>query len=260
MRWVGLLFALLVNAIPLYGVRNLGWSASTVVALYWSENLALAFFTCARIALHRRLTRKRGHWRGGTIGVKVNNQLVTGGLLKEYAVLAFPFTLVHGIFVIAFVGIGASNHSESAWQFSRVQYTQGLQWILAALALEFVLDAATMRSRSFAWLKAYVGKRTGRVLIMHFVIIIGMFAMMAMDSPYAMLYVLIGFKTLWDVFASSSSANPRELPMEPPAWVLRTAERLGKDGGGARKARADWQRNREEQIRAAVEDEQVMPA
>src|SRR3954467_12002220 len=80
MRWIGLLFALLVNAVPLYGVHNLGWSASTVVALYWSENLALAFFTCARIALHRKLTRKRGHWRGGTIGVKVNDKLVTGGL------------------------------------------------------------------------------------------------------------------------------------------------------------------------------------
>jgi hypothetical protein len=261
MRWIGLLFALLVNAVPLYGVYRLGWSASTVVALYWAENLALAVFTCARIWLHRKLTRKRGHWRGGTIGVKVNDKLVTGGLLTEYALLAFPFTLVHGIFVVALVALGASNHSDSAaWQFSRVQFEQGLQWILAALVLEFVIDAATMRSRSFAWLKAYVGRRTGRVLIMHFVIIFGMFGMMAMQSPFAMLYVLIGFKTLWDVFASDAAADPRSLPTEPPAWVLATAARLGKDGGGAKKARADWQRSREQQIRAAVEDEETQPA
>ena len=261
MRWVGLLFALLINAIPLYGVYRLGWSASTIVALYWTENLLGAVFTCARIALHRRLTRKRGHWRGGTVGIQVNGRTVTSGLLAEYATLAFSFTLVHGIFVAAFLAIGASNHGDSpAWQFSRAQFAQGLQWMLATLAVEFVIDAFTIRSRSFAWLKGYVGQRTGRVLIMHFVIIFGLFAMMAMDSPYAMLYVLIGFKTLWDVFASNASANPRELPTEPPAWVLKTAERLGKDGGGARKAREDWQRNREQQIRAAVEDEQTQPA
>jgi len=260
MRWIGLLFALLVNAIPLYGVYRLGWSASTVVALYWAENLALAVFTCARIALHRTLTRKRGHWRGGTIGVTVNDKLVTGGLLKEYAVMAFSFTLAHGIFVVAVCAIGASDHSDNAvWQFSRTQFEQGLQWILAALVLEFVIDAATMRSRSFAWLKAYVGRRTGRVLIMHFVIIFGMFGMMAMESPFAMLYVLIGFKTLWDVFASDAAANPRSLPTEPPAWVLATAARLGKDGSGAKKAREDWQRSREQQIRAAVEDEETQP-
>ena len=95
---------------------------------------------------------------------------------------------------------------------------------------------------------------------MHFVIIFGMFAMMAMDSPYAMLYVLIGFKTLWDVFASNAAANPRQLPAEPPSWVLKTAESLGKDQGGAEKIRRDWERNREQQIRAAEEDEQVVPA
>src|SRR5258708_21491936 len=74
MRWLNLLFVLLVNAIPLYGVKFHGWSALTVVVLYWFENLLIAVFTCARIALHRQLTRKRGHRRKGQLGTQVNDK------------------------------------------------------------------------------------------------------------------------------------------------------------------------------------------
>ena len=261
MRAFNLLFALLVNAIPLYGVRYLGWSASTVVVLYWFENLAVAVFTCARIALHRRLTRKRGHWRGGTLGVKVNDRLLTTGLLGEYATMAFVFTFAHGIFVGGFLLIAAQNHRDSAlWQFSRAQFAQGAAWTAAALAAEFLLDAATIRSRSFAWIRAYVGKRMGRVLVMHLTIIFGMWAMMATESPFAVLYVLIALKTLWDLAASAAGANPDALPAEPPAWLSKLGDRVGKDQGGAAKMRADWQRNVDDMRRAALEDEQIMPA
>lgn len=261
MRVFSLLFALLINAIPLYGVKVLGWSASTVVGLYWFENVLVAVFTCARIALHRKLTRKRGHWRGGTIGVKVNDKLLTSGLLAEYATLAFTFTFAHGIFVGGFLLIAADNHSDNPlWQFSREQFVQGAQWMTAAIVAEFLLDAATIRSRSFAWLRAYVGRRTGRVLIMHLTIIFGMGAMMATESPFAVLYALIAFKTLWDLGASAAGANPGSLPDEPPAWLGKVGDSVGKDQGGAAKMRADWKRKVEQQRRAALEDEQVMPA
>src|SRR5437899_7172224 len=87
MRWLNLLFVLLVNAIPLYGVKVLGWSALTVVMLYWFENLLIAVFTCARIALHRQLTRKRGHWRTGQLGTRVGGKPSGQGLLGEYATM-----------------------------------------------------------------------------------------------------------------------------------------------------------------------------
>ena len=59
---------------PLFGVKMFGWSVGVVLILYWLENLLIAVFTYARIALHRALTRKRGHWRTGTLGTKVNDQ------------------------------------------------------------------------------------------------------------------------------------------------------------------------------------------
>jgi len=127
-----------------------------------------------------------------------------------------------------------------------------------ALVTEFLVDAASMRRRSFAWLRAYVDKRLGSVLIMHFVIILGMGAMMATESPFAVLYVLIGLKTLWDLFASNASAKPESLPEQPPELALKIAAQ--QKGITREQVIANWKRQREDLIRAAREDEEVVPA
>jgi Family of unknown function (DUF6498) len=118
----------------------------------------------------------------------------------------------------------------------------------------------TMRSRSFAWIKAYVGQRMGRVLILHLAIIFGMWGMALSESPFAVLYVLIGLKTLWDLAASNASAKADALPADAPGWALKLADAVAKDKGGAKEMQADWKRSREQLQRAAIEDEQVMPA
>jgi len=260
-RWLNLLFVLLVNAVPLYGVKYLDWSVGTVLMLYWLENLLIAVFTCARIVLHRALTRKRGHWRTGQLGSKVNGKQSGQGLLGEYAVIAFVFTLAHGIFVVAIVFLIGENRPDVAnWQFSADQFRIGALQMLAVLSADFLADALPMRSRSFAWIKAYVGQRMGRVLVLHLAIIFGMWAMAASDSPLAVLYVLIALKTLWDLAATGASAKTAALPAEPPGWALKLANATAKGKGGAASMQADWKRSREQMQHAAIEDEQVMPA
>lgn len=261
MRGLNLLFVLLVNAVPLYGVKVLGWSIGVVLLLYWIENLLVAVFTCARIVLHRALTRKAGHWRSSQLGgVSVNGQPKNFSLLGEYAIIAFPFTLVHGVFVLAIVFLIGSNKTGSEWQFSYAQFRFGALQMLGVLTLDFLVDALQMRSRSFAWIKTYVQQRMGRVLILHLGIIFGMWGLAASDSPIAVLYVLIGLKTLWDLASSNASAKASTLPPEPPAWALKLADKVGRSKGGAAEMRADWTRSAEQSRRAAIEDEKVMPA
>ena len=193
MRWLNLLFVLLVNAVPLYGVKELGWSASTVVVLYWFENLLTVFFTCARIALHRRLTRKRGYWRKGQLGTKINDKPSTAGLLGEYAAMAIIFTLAHGIFVGGFVLIAADHNSgDPRWAFSGTQFWQGAQWMAIALVADFLVDAATIRQRSFAWMRHYVGQRVGRVILLHLTLYLRHGRHDDDPVAVAVLYVLIG--------------------------------------------------------------------
>ena len=261
MRWLNLLFVLLINAVPLVGVKMYGWSVGVVLMLYWVENLLTAVFTTARIALHRALTRKRGHWRTGTLGTKVNNKPSRSGLLGEYAVMAFVFTLAHGIFVIAIVFLVGENKPDiQNWKFSFEQFRYGALQLLGVMSVDFLVDALQMRSRNFAWIKAYTEKRMGRVLILHLAIIFGMGAMAMTESPFAVLYVLIGLKTLWDLAASNAGATAAALPPQPPAWALKFADKVARDKGGAAEMQADWKRSIEQSRRAAIQDEEVMPA
>ena len=241
MHWLNLLFVLLTNGVPLYGVKLLGWSATTVLGLFWLENLLTAVFTCIRIAVHRQLSRKRGHWRPGQLGLLVNGKPSRSGLLGEYATMAFVFTLAHGVFVWLIIVFIGSEHEEAIWQFSAAQFRQGAGWIASTLALNLVADLAGSKARSYAELTSYVQVRMGRIFVLHFTIILGMFAMLATKSPYAILYMLIAFKTLWELATTRSGKSK--------AAALHASMEKQDAQGETAAAR-----------RIALEDEQVRPA
>jgi len=258
-RLAALGIVLVTNAIPVFGVLRLGWSVTNVLVMYWLENLLVAVFTCLRIATHRRLTHKRGHWRSGQLGSSSNGKPSKGGLLGEYATVAFVFTLAHGLFVAVIALLFASRHPQDPlWRFSWDAFRQGALMLSLALAAGFVADLPGMRSRSFAWIKAQVQQRIGRVLVLHLAIIFGMAAMAATDSPLGILYVLIGLKALWDVALTRVVAAP--VPGQPPRWLLKLGDRLGKDKGGAAAMAEQWKAGIEAAGRQAIEDEQVVRA
>jgi len=247
-RLPGLLLVLLINAVPIVGVLRYEWSATNVLVLFWFENLLIAIFTCLRIALHRKLTRKRGYWRGGQVGV--------------YAVMAFPFTFAHGVFVAIIALMLSQNHADDPmWQLSWVQVGRGIAIIGAMLAVEFLADIATMRSRSFRWMRDYMQRRMGRVIVLHLAIIFGMLAMGLTNSPLGILYVLLGLKALAEVgsvFGQAAAQN--QVSEKPPAWSLKVIDKLAKDKGGSAAFMKDWEREQETNRRNAIEDEEVMPA
>lgn len=247
---------LVTNAIPIYGVLRLGWSATNVLVMYWLENLLVAVFTCLRIVLHRQLTHKRGHWRSGQLGSTSGGKASKAGLLGEYATIAFVFTFAHGIFVAGIALLLTQKHpADPLWQFSGVAFRQGASMLVLVLALGFLADLPGMKARSFAWLKSQVQQRMGRVLVLHLAIIFGMAAMAATDSPLGLLYVLIGLKTLWDLALTRVVATP--VPNQPPAWLLKFGDRIGKDKGGRAGMAEEWKKNLEASRRQAIEDEEV---
>jgi hypothetical protein len=63
---IAVLQALLIlglNLVPAGGVALRGWSPATALTLYWCENLIGSVLVALRIAIHRRLTRNRGHYQ-----------------------------------------------------------------------------------------------------------------------------------------------------------------------------------------------------
>lgn len=225
MGWLHVLFALLINAVPLYGIKVLGWSIGTVLVLYWLENLLVAVFTCARIWAHRLLTRAPGHYRSGQLAtIEDHGRVVKSTLLSEYAGIAFPFTLVHGVFVLGIVFIiGGDRSGAVEWQFSYDQFRYGALQMLVVLGAAFLVDLLSMRRRTFEWIRDYAAQRLGRVLILHLGIIFGMWAMAKTDSPIGVLYAIIGLKTLWDIAAGSRLLRPRKTAAP---WMQRLFDRI----------------------------------
>ncbi len=261
MRWLNVLFALFTNAVPVYGVLVERWSAPTILVLYWLENLLMAVATCLRIAVHRSWTHKRGHYRLGALGSTATSQdpgrkIGGGTFLGEYATFAFIFPLAPAVFVGALVLILGQNHSDDArWQFSMPQFRFGAAAIAAFLAASFVADLPSLPTWSFSRLRAYVGLRMGRVLVLHLTIIFGMFLMAMTESPYSVLGVLIGLKTLVDLAGTGVGEAP--LPDKPPTWATRVASRLGKSKGATgADFDAEWRRDIEKAKRQAFEDEE----
>jgi hypothetical protein len=213
-----LLMALLVNAVPVYGISKLGWSVPTVLVLYWVENLVMALLMMLRIVLHRRWTRKRGHWREQTdLKMEVNGKpVVAKTFLTGYAGFALLFTLAHGIFVFGICAILAQNYPDRPeWHLSFAQLKQGGVWIVGFLLADLLVDLPRLRTGSFAWLKQTVEARQGRVLVLHLAIIFGMWIMFVTESPFAVIYMLIALKTLFDVVTTLS--GNKTVPSQPSA-------------------------------------------
>jgi len=262
-RLQSVVVVLLVNAVPLIGVLRYGWSAINVLVLYWFENVLIISFTCVRLLVHRRLTRKKGYWRKSQLGFEVNNQPMQAGLLGEYATGAFFFTAVHGIFVGGLALILHENFPDQPmWEFSTEQLLRGLLAITVMLGIELAMDLTRIRWQSFAAMKGYVEGRLGRVFVLHLTIIIGMFAMAMTDSPMGILYALIALKTLADLggIASRSPRPAAAAAAPPPAWTMKLADRVGKDKGGAAGFKKKWQADLDQAQRNATDDEESMPA
>jgi hypothetical protein len=261
-RWRAILIVLLVNAVPIAGVLYYDWSATNVLILYWVESLLIAVATTLRILAHRQLTRKRGHFRVGVIGgFTVNGEPVKSGLLGEYAMIAFLFTLAHGVFVAVLAyHFNEEYPDDPRWQFSLGQLVRGVEVVAAMLGIELVADLMTIRSRSFAWIKEYAQRRMGRILVLHLAIIFGVLAMAMANSPFGVLYVLIGLKTLVDLAGvAAQGAKPADAADTPPAWTMKYADKLARDKGGAKGFLESWNAQTEKARREAIEDEEVVP-
>ena len=256
--------ALLINAVPLIGVRYFEWSAINVLVLYWFENLLIAACTVVRLVMHRRWTRKRGYFRrSNRLGIRINDKPAEMGLIGEYATGAFAFTLAHGVFVGGIALLVHQNYPDQAmWQLSWDQVLRGAAAIAVFLGIELLVDLTRIRGASFAALRDYAQGRMSRIVVLHLAIIFGMLAMAMSNSPMGVLYVLIALKTGSDLIGIAARGAPKiaDGDTPPPAWTMKMADKLGKDKGGAAGFLKQWQTEREKARKDAAEDEEPMPA
>lgn len=258
-KWIHRAFILATSLVPLGGVLWFGWSASTLLMVFWGETLLAGTANVVRIGLHRRLTRASGHYRQHlndssrrTSGTRKPSRETT--FLAEYAMILYVFTFAHGLFLGVFLAIlGNKWRSEgpSPWQIDVESFRNGILAVAGITVLELLYDLMSLGQQPFSWLKQRVQVALGRVVILHLVVIFGAFLMMRYETPMSFLAVLVALKALMDL---GMSGPPVETPTTPPGWLEALAKKQGVDMA------KEWTNIIAEQKHQAEEDEKPLPA
>jgi hypothetical protein len=214
-----------LNAVPAAGYLAARWSPGTMLLLYFCEGLLIAPLIVSRILLHRRTTRKRGHWQALA---KTRGPGQKGTLLSGFLWVAIPFNLAHGffLFMILFAFMPRLTAGEAVVDL--VDFQKGILGVALMLAAGFVLDLFGLAKRPFRWIEQIVEHSIERVVLVHLSILFGLAGMAFFDTPRTFFMVFIAFKTLTDL---AWMLPQGEVSEEPPAWA-RWMDRFGpnKDG------------------------------
>lgn len=251
--------ALGLNAVPAAGFLLGSWSWDTALRLYWFENLMGGLLIGLRIALHRRWTGKRGHFRVHSFASapaysKQEPARQRGSLLVSFLVPTILFTVVHGFFIGALGLLPGAQSGEGGGHLRT-----GALVIAALLVAGFLYDLVSLRERSLRWVLDLAEYHLGRVVMVQLAIVGGfMFMVWWGHRPQAFFLAFAGLKTMADVSSLFvRAAGIERIEMEtPPPWLARTMNRMGSKYRGEDFLEY-WQRRREQDTKLAEEDEQV---
>jgi hypothetical protein len=227
-----LLLALAQNAVPAGGWFVAGWAPGTTLAVYWFENLVSSLTLGARMSVHRRATRTRGH-RDQTVG--------------SFLMVALGFTLVHGVFVglmLLLVKIGPVD-----WD----AVVGGARAVLCVHAASLVFDLLTIARWPFAEIRRRTDAALSRIIVLHMGLLVGMGGAIALDAPTSFFSVFIALKAMTEL----SSVLPQWNPDEPPRALVALMS-LFPLKPGEESFTDYWRRTTREECERHTEDEQRM--
>lgn len=184
-----------LNSIPVVGIIYGGWSDPTALALYWCETVMLAVTVSARIHVHRRMTRKRGHFLEKRVRTTERGRTVSG--VGHFGTSFFVFSIVLSVFNAMFLSWAVGEERMNA--INGAQLKQGVLAAAALLILGFFIDMPGIRQRPFAWIRQMSTSVLWRVFLVQFAIILGVMGAQALDLPRATLLAFVGLKLYTDV-------------------------------------------------------------
>ncbi|MGD8630877.1 MAG: DUF6498-containing protein [Gammaproteobacteria bacterium] len=197
---------LLANLVPVFGALYLDWDVSSIIVLYWAENLIIGGFTLLKM-------------------------LVTGKAGALFRMLFFcvhygGFCAIHGIFVLEltrFAGEHFTAAAAASWPgpLALLQRFIGmLEQVLAAAPEAFLWGClALLLSHATSFLLLFIGQQEyrhttvnelmkapyQRIVVMHIAVIAGGFLVVRLGSPLGLLFALVALKTGMDIMLHNRS-------------------------------------------------------
>lgn len=249
-----ILLTLGINAVPIAGVAIVGWSAATAIAIYWFENVVGSLLIAARIALHQRMTHKRGHYRvhfdsETTTGSATRRSRIATTFTVEFLFKSLVFTAAHGVF-LGFILLMLGFEIEPR------ALTAGVAIVVLFQVLDFGVDLIGLRDKPFAWIKRQSQLAMGRVIVVHLAIIFGMMlaAFLSDNTLFFIPFALL--KLLTDIGNQISLSQQTDAP--PPAWLVGLMNRIRPRDDKGQDFAAYWETERLKERANSEIDEQVI--
>jgi hypothetical protein len=169
---------ILSNLIPLIGVMFFGWSVSTILILYWSENVIIGFYNVMKMALAKGEAKKQETYQ---------KFFLIGFFIVHFGI----FTFGHAAFVFSFFGTDNPSFQSLLPALLPLFISHGI-----SMFVHFIKNKEYKRvSINSLFFQPYK-----RVVIMHLTIIFGAWASLALKLPSLVLVVLVILKIAVDIF------------------------------------------------------------
>jgi Family of unknown function (DUF6498) len=231
-----LIWALLLNAIPILGVLVAGWSWGTGFALYCCEYLLSVLFAALRMVIHRRLTGKRGYAQGKfDVRVAVNGKARRFGsnsVIVELLMTSLGASVGMGLLFALIFGLVVAKDPGAA--IHPLELQKGLAAMVVLMVGSFLVDLWGIRDRPFAWIRGMNQAAMDRMGVIIFTLFLGLVAVAVLEVPIAFFWIFTVFKLFAEIV--------RALPPQG-----RSAERSLKE-------------ELEIEERLAARDEEVLPS
>lgn len=214
---------IVANTVPLFGVLFFGWSTFAVVVVYWAENViigminVLKMLVCSPLAedadlsqvadenVRTQINAKHGDYADQRKMLATVHHASKIFFIPFFTVHYGLFCFVHGLFIFELLGGGHSFFNPiNFWPhvYERLR-EEHLQWAVLALAashlLSFFVNFIYRGEYRHVNAALLMMQPYGRVVVMHFAVLLGAFAIKALGSPVWMLIILIVGKTILDV-------------------------------------------------------------
>jgi len=246
-----------INSIPIAGVFLGDWSTATTLVVYWSETLLAAVFTAGRIAVHRRLTHKKGHYRDQweeSPSRKVEHrkprpfrpfQTFLSGFLTGSLIL----TIGLGLFLALLLATVLEG------TIDREAIEHGVFWMAVAQATAFGGDLLSIRERPFAWVRNAASDVMSHVVLINLGMLCGMFVLAWFGGkPAAFFGTFVMMKLAADLIGLWAR---RRADVTPPAQLPFWASRLLARAKPNSDHEAEWREHLAHQAQLEYEDEQA---
>jgi len=184
------IFLVLANMVPLYGVVFLDWGVFPIILVFWLENVIIGVFNVLRM-----------------LAACPDNPALPMAkffMIPFFAVHYGIFTLVHGVFVIVLFGSGTFppahlDINAIAQAVSRSHLGYAVLALVLSHGVSFVHNYLMQGEYRRVQLDELMNAPYGRVVVLHLAILFGGFLLMALHSPELGLLLLVLLKIGLDV-------------------------------------------------------------